>query len=193
MTSATVRELESRNMASGRKTRAKTPRATDSGGVALDLFLRPVATWFRSSLGEPTLPQRLGWPAIASGQNTLIVAPTGSGKTLAAFLAGLDLLWRSPQRSPGVRILYIPPLKALNEDVRRNLQVPLDGILEHSQESDSPLRPLSVAVRSGDTPTSERTRIARKPPEILITTPESLHLMLTCGRVRFLKVSLMSS
>ena len=132
-------------------------------------------------MGVPTMPQRLGWPAIAAGENTLIVAPTGSGKTLAAFLAGLDLLWRAPRRSPGVQILYISPLKALNEDVRRNLQTPLDGILAESEEHDEPLRPLSVAVRSGDTPTAERARIARKPPEILITTPESLHLMLTCG------------
>ena len=167
------------------------PKARGSGGKkvrsidepeadALDLFLPPVASWFRSRLGAPTLPQRLGWPAIAAGRNTLIVAPTGSGKTLAAFLAGLDLLWRAPRRSPGVQILYISPLKALNEDVRRNLQTPLDGILAESEERDEPLRPLSVAVRSGDTPTSERARIARKPPEVLITTPESLHLMLTC-------------
>ena len=147
---------------------------------ALDLFLPAVAGWFRSNLGGPTLPQRLGWPAIASGQNTLIAAPTGSGKTLAAFLAGLDLLWRSPRRTEGVRILYVSPLKALNEDVRRNLRAPLDGILEQSKAMGAPLRPLSVAVRSGDTPASERARIARRPPEILITTPESLHLMLTC-------------
>ena len=149
-------------------------------GDALDLFLPPVASWFRSALGEPTLPQRLGWPAIASGQNTLIAAPTGSGKTLAAFLAGLDLLWRSPRRGEGVRILYVSPLKALNEDVRRNLQAPLDGILAQSRAMGEPLRALSAAVRSGDTPASERAKIARRPPEILITTPESLHLMLTC-------------
>ena len=154
--------------------------ATNRKGDVLDLFLPAVAGWFRSALGEPTLPQRLGWPSIASGRNTLIAAPTGSGKTLAAFLAGLDLLWRSPRRGEGVRILYISPLKALNEDVRRNLQAPLDGILAQSQAMGESLRALSAAVRSGDTPASERAKIARRPPEILITTPESLHLMLTC-------------
>jgi ATP-dependent Lhr-like helicase len=145
----------------------------------LDRFLPPVAGWFRQALGAPTLPQRLGWPAIAAGQNTLIVAPTGSGKTLAAFLAALDLLWRTPRRLPGVRILYVSPLKALNEDIHRNLDIPLAGILEHSRELGAPLTPLQSAVRSGDTPARDRARIVRKPPDILITTPESLHLMLT--------------
>ncbi|QEH33997.1 putative ATP-dependent helicase Lhr [Aquisphaera giovannonii] len=155
---------------------------TDEGNgadEALDRFLPAVAGWFRENLGTPTLPQRLGWPEIAAGRNTLIVAPTGSGKTLAAFLAALDLLWRTPRREKGVRILYISPLKALNEDVRRNLGRPLEGILEHAEGLGSPLGRLSVATRSGDTPQAERARIVRKPPDILITTPESLHLMLT--------------
>jgi ATP-dependent Lhr-like helicase len=140
-----------------------------------------VAAWFRESLGEPTPPQRLGWPAIAAGQNTLIVAPTGSGKTLAAFLAAMDLLWRNPRPAApgGVRILYISPLKALGEDIRRNLEIPLAGILNRSQEMGTPLGPLRVAVRSGDTPARDRARMVSKPPDILITTPESLHLMLT--------------
>ena len=146
---------------------------------ALARFLPPVAAWFRDALGEPTPAQRLGWPAIAAGQNTLIVAPTGSGKTLAAFLAGLDLLWRTPRRQAGVRILYISPLKALNEDIRRNLEIPLAAILERSRDSGPPLSPLQAAVRSGDTPARDRARLVRKPPDILITTPESLHLMLT--------------
>ncbi|WP_165222650.1 DEAD/DEAH box helicase [Aquisphaera insulae] len=146
---------------------------------ALDRFLPAVAGWFRENLGTPTRPQQLGWPEIAAGRNTLIVAPTGSGKTLAAFLAALDLLWRTPRREKGVRILYISPLKALNEDVRRNLERPLEGIIEHAEGLGSPLSPLSVATRSGDTPQAERARIVRKPPDILITTPESLHLMLT--------------
>src|SRR5205807_10382499 len=94
----------------------------------LDHFLPPVASWFRETLGQPTPPQRMGWPAIAAGQNTLIVAPTGSGKTLAAFLAGLDHLWRHPRPSRGVRILYVSPLKALNQDIARNLRAPLEGI-----------------------------------------------------------------
>ncbi len=99
----------------------------------LDQFHPAVSSWFRETFGEPTPPQRLGWPAIAAGQNTLIVAPTGSGKTLAAFLAALDHLWRTPKEKPGVRILYISPLKALNQDVWRNLQFPLEGILAKSE------------------------------------------------------------
>src|SRR5262249_47178722 len=106
-------------------------------------------------------------------------APTGSGKTLAAFLAALDHLWRTPRRGRGVRILYVSPLKALNQDVWRNLQLPLEGILVRSRAIGAPLPALTVAVRSGDTPSAERTRMLRRPPDILITTPESLHLMLT--------------
>jgi len=145
----------------------------------LNGFHPAVAAWFRAQFGEPTAPQRLGWPAIASGQNALIVAPTGSGKTLAAFLAALDHLWRTEATRRGVGILYISPLKALNEDVSRNLQGPLAAILAKSQEIGLPLPALRVAVRSGDTPSHERVALVRKPPDILITTPESLHLMLT--------------
>ncbi len=151
----------------------------DGDDDVLARFLPPVAGWFRDVLGDPTPAQRLGWPAIAAGRNTLIVAPTGSGKTLAAFLAALDLLWRTPRREAGVRILYVSPLKALNEDIRRNLEVPLAGILERSRDCGPPLSPLQVTVRSGDTPARDRARLVRKPPDILITTPESLHLMLT--------------
>jgi ATP-dependent Lhr-like helicase len=147
--------------------------------AVLDRFHPAVSSWFRDQFGEPTPAQRLGWPAIASGQHTLIVAPTGSGKTLAAFLAALDHIWRTPRLEKGVRILYISPLKALNQDVWRNLQFPLEGILAKSAEIGAPLPALRVAVRSGDTPANERAAIVRKPPDILITTPESLHLMLT--------------
>src|SRR6516165_8879090 len=100
-----------------------------SGSDPLQQFLPPVQQWFRSALGDPTPAQRRGWPAIAAGQNTLIFAPTGSGKTLAAFLAALDHLWRVPRQERGVRILYVSPLKALNQDIWRNLQVPLEGIM----------------------------------------------------------------
>src|SRR3954470_18992197 len=117
------------------------PRPEEPGDPLLDRFLPPVSKWFRETLGSPTPPQRLGWPAIASGQNTLIVAPTGSGKTLAAFLAALDILWRTPRQSQGVRILYVSPLKALNEDIRRNLDLPLEGILKKSHELGAPLSP----------------------------------------------------
>src|SRR5437899_3917338 len=95
---------------------------------ALNLFLPPVATWFRTALGEPTAPQAQAWPLIAAGQHTLILAPTGSGKTLAAFLACLDGLWRQPTLGRGVRVLYVSPLKALNNDIYCNLQVPLEGV-----------------------------------------------------------------
>jgi ATP-dependent Lhr-like helicase len=153
----------------------------DSGDAAtvLNGFHPAVSSWFRATFGEPTPAQRLGWPAIASGQNCLIVAPTGSGKTLAAFLTALDHLWTIPAAKPGVRILYISPLKALNQDVWRNLQVPLEEIQARSADMGDPLPVLRVAVRSGDTPSHERAAMVRKPPDILITTPESLHLILT--------------
>ena len=144
-----------------------------------DGFLPVVASWFRATFGVPTPPQELGWPAIASGRNTLIFAPTGSGKTLAAFLACLDHLWRVPKSTGGARVLYVSPLKALNQDISRNLQVPLDGILARAKAEGDPLPPLAVAVRNGDTPAADRQRLVRRPPDILITTPESLHLMLT--------------
>ena len=145
----------------------------------LSRLLPAVANWFTSSFGHPTPPQRLGWPAIADGRNTLLFAPTGSGKTLAAFLACLNHLWRHPRVAPGVRILYISPLKALNNDIFRNLQLPLKGILEAAEAEGSPLPELTMAVRTGDTSPRDRQRLLRKPPDILITTPESLHLMLT--------------
>jgi ATP-dependent Lhr-like helicase len=148
-------------------------------GDGLDGFLPVVGRWFRATFGAPTPPQARGWPEIAAGRNTLILAPTGSGKTLAAFLACLDHLWRVPRSARGIRILYVSPLKALNQDVYRNLELPLEGILATAQEEGVPLARLSVAVRSGDTPAADRQRLVRKPPDILITTPESLHLMLT--------------
>jgi ATP-dependent Lhr-like helicase len=145
----------------------------------LALFLPPVQEWFRRALGEPTPPQRLGWPAIAAGQNTLILAPTGSGKTLAAFLACLDQLWRQDPLPRGVGVLYVSPLKALNNDIHRNLQIPLEGVAETARRLGTPLPTVETAVRTGDTPTAERQRLARRPPHVLITTPESLHLLLT--------------
>src|SRR5919198_6691687 len=135
----------------------------------LDLFLPPVREWFRTRLGEPTAPQRLGWPAIAAGQHTLILAPTGSGKTLAAFLACLDHLWRQADLPRGVRVLYISPLKALNNDIHRNLQVPLEGVAQTARRMDFPLPALESAVRTGDTPQAERQRLVRRPPHGLIT------------------------
>src|SRR5262249_1690819 len=150
-----------------------------SASDPLGWFLPPVQEWFRTALGEPTPAQRLGWPAIAAGQNTLILAPTGSGKTLAAFLACLDGLWRQESLTPGVRVLYVSPLKALNNDIHRNLQLPLAGVAAAAQRLGQELPTIETAVRTGDTPASERQKLLRRPPHVLITTPESLHLLLT--------------
>src|SRR6516164_6526365 len=155
----------------------RTSRMSDSDPLAL--FLPPVRQWFRTALGEPTPAQAQGWPLIAAGQNTLILAPTGSGKTLAAFLACLDQLWRQPDLPRGVRVLYVSPLKALNNDIYRNLQVPLEGVQAAAGEMGLSLPKIEIAVRTGDTPAVERQRLVRKPPHVLITTPESLHLLLT--------------
>src|SRR5438552_14530068 len=111
----------------------------------LNLFLPPVQRWFRSALGEPTPAQRQGWPAIAAGQNTLILAPTGSGKTLAAFLACLDGLWRQDPLPPGVCVLYVSPLKALNNDIHRNVQVPLECVAETARRMGITLPTLEIA------------------------------------------------
>src|ERR671926_939622 len=135
--------------------------------AALDVFSPRTRAWFEGAFAAPTPAQELGWPAIASGEHTLIQAPTGSGKTLAAFLYGIDRLSATP--GEGLRLLYVSPLKALNYDVERNLRGPLAGL-----ESE-----LQVGVRTGDTPQRERQRMLRHPPDILITTPESLFLMLS--------------
>ncbi len=140
------------------------------------------AAWFRRALGAPTTPQRMGWPVIARGESALILAPTGSGKTLTAFLWCLERLMLHPQpenRAKGARIIYISPLKALAVDVERNLRVPLAGMMEEALRQGVLFREPSIAVRTGDTPPRERARFRRAPADILITTPESLYLMLT--------------
>jgi len=147
--------------------------------MSLDLFLPPVRDWFKSTFGTPTPVQEQGWPAIAAGDNTLLLAPTGSGKTLAAFLACLDQLWRQPMLERKVHILYVSPLKALNNDIFRNLDVPLRGVTEAAQRLGHRLPRIEIGLRTGDTPPAERQRLVRKPPHVLITTPESLHLLLT--------------
>jgi ATP-dependent Lhr-like helicase len=158
--------------------------ATPSGPLAL--FHPLTRDWFRSALGAPTTPQRLGWPAIARGDSTLILAPTGTGKTLTAFLWCLDRLTFhsaiNDQRSAAgktCRVIYISPLKALAVDVERNLRVPLNGIAELARQAGTSFRPPDIAIRTGDTPQSERARFRRHPADILITTPESLYLLLT--------------
>jgi ATP-dependent Lhr-like helicase len=134
---------------------------------ALDVFSPETRAWFEQAFDAPTPAQELGWPAIARGGNTLIQAPTGSGKTLAAFLYGIDRL--NPRPGDGLRLLYVSPLKALNYDIERNLRGPLAGLRSE----------LRVGVRTGDTPQKERAAMVRNPPDILITTPESLFLLLT--------------
>jgi ATP-dependent Lhr-like helicase len=144
-------------------------------------FHPAVRTWFRSSFDAPTRPQELGWGPIARGESTLILAPTGSGKTLAAFLWCLDRLMfaEAPPKAKRCRVLYVSPLKALAVDVERNLRAPLAGIAQVATARGDRFLTPAIAIRSGDTPSSERARFQREPADILITTPESLYLLLT--------------
>jgi ATP-dependent Lhr-like helicase len=147
----------------------------------LELFQPAVAEWFRSSFAAPTPPQQQGWPAIARGASTLILAPTGSGKTLTAFLWCINRLMFDPEPPKGrrCRVLYISPLKALAVDIERNLRAPLAGIAHRASAAAAPYRVPAIAIRTGDTPAIERARFQRDPADILITTPESLYLLLT--------------
>ncbi len=147
----------------------------------LSLFSPTVAVWFTERYGKPTPIQAQAWPVIARGEHTLMLAPTGSGKTLAAFLWSLNRLAIEPQHSavPGIRVLYISPLKALNNDIERNLREPLHGIWSRLRSRSGISPAPRVAVRTGDTPSRDRAAMQRHPPDILITTPESLYLMLT--------------
>jgi ATP-dependent Lhr-like helicase len=148
---------------------------------SLTLFSPAARRWFTDALGDPTEVQARGWPEIAAGHNALLCAPTGSGKTLAAFLWFVDSIGRSPEppEAQRCRVLYISPLKALTVDVERNLRAPLRGIALAAERSGEPFREARAAVRSGDTSSVERRNLVRHPPDILITTPESLFLMLT--------------
>ncbi len=152
-----------------------------------------VQQWFEETFGKPSDPQRKGWPAIASGAHTLVLAPTGTGKTLAAFLWELNELIVSGIGEPlpnAVHLLYISPLKALNNDIQRNLDRPLTELRERFAVEGKEFPEIRVAVRTGDTPASARARMLRKSPHILITTPESLNIMLTSlkGRGMFSSV-----
>ena len=161
--------------------------AMHHGAAALNLFLPPVREWFLDALGAPTPPQVMGWPPISRGEHTLILSPTGSGKTMAAFLWGINRLFsegEATRRAKAVDLLYISPLKALGNDIERNLQTPLRGVRERAAASGVMLPAIRVAVRTGDTPSSVRTSMLRNPPHILITTPESLYIMLTSPSAR---------
>lgn len=162
--------------------------------MALTQFHSASRDWFISQFGEPTEAQSQAWPAIKSGRHTLISAPTGSGKTLAAFYAAIDeLLVRGLKRqlNPGVQILYVSPLKALSNDIHKNLETPLKGIADNLRQSGLGPVDITIAVRTGDTPPSERQKMAKQPPHILVTTPESLYLLLTSasGRAMLSNVS----
>ncbi|MHB8573003.1 MAG: DEAD/DEAH box helicase [Candidatus Dormibacteria bacterium] len=150
-------------------------------------FCPLVADWFQARFDAPTPAQARGWPAIGSGANTLISAPTGSGKTLAAFAFALDQLVRRAQKgelTDEVAVVYVSPLKALGNDVRANLEVPLAEIRELAGRRGQELPEIRVAVRSGDTPQHERVAMTRRPPHILVTTPESLYILLTAAQSR---------
>jgi len=151
-------------------------------------FHPAVRAWFDRTLGAPTEAQLRGWPEISAGRDTLIAAPTGSGKTLAAFLASLDGLVRADADVPlgAIDVVYVSPLKALSSDVQKNLDVPLAGIRAAAVELGLAPPSIRTALRTGDTTPAARAAIVRTPPHILITTPESLYLMLTAARPRAL-------
>src|SRR5215469_14430581 len=177
------------NSLAKRERSSKTVRAAEdpvavpeSPNDVLSLFHPVTAAWFRAVFEQVTAPQREGWPAIVRGESTLILAPTGTGKTLTAFLWCLDrLMLREPATKPGCRVLYVSPLKALAVDVERNLRSPLAGIANMAEREGVAVHVPEISVRTGDTSPRERARFRRHPGEILITTPESLYLMLTSG------------
>lgn len=155
-----------------------------SDSEVLELFHTGVAEWFRDEVGPPSPVQLRAWPEIAKGNHVLLSAPTGSGKTLAAFLWAVDRLVRGEWSVGKTRVLYVSPMKALNNDVRRNLTAPLERLEERFSARGLEFPSIKVQTRSGDTPQSERQRMIRRPPEILITTPESLNLLLSSSRAR---------
>ena len=150
--------------------------------MSLSSFHPVIQRWFNSRFDAPTEAQAVGWPAIAQGRHTLIAAPTGSGKTLTAFLTCIDQLVRQGMDSglpDETQVVYVSPLKALSNDIQKNLATPLEEIAALAEETGTPIPRITTAVRTGDTPASERQRLAKRPPHILITTPESLYILLT--------------
>src|SRR5229473_2368775 len=155
--------------------------------MALEHFHPVIRKWFSETLGEPTRAQAQGWAAIRHRRHTLIAAPTGSGKTLAAFLSALDDLVQDGLAGPlpdEVRVVYVSPLKALSADIHKNLAEPRRGIRRLAEEQGLEPPRITAAVRTGDTPSSERASMLKTPPHILVTTPESLYLLLTAERSR---------
>ncbi|MGH8311868.1 MAG: DEAD/DEAH box helicase, partial [Gammaproteobacteria bacterium] len=150
--------------------------------ISLEAFHPATASWFKRTFTAPTEAQAQAWPAIRAGRHTLIAAPTGSGKTLAAFLAAIDALVCEGLEhglKNECQVLYVSPLKALSNDIQKNLQAPLEGIREELRAQNLPDVEIRALVRTGDTPQSERERMRREPPHILVTTPESLYILLT--------------
>ena len=150
--------------------------------MPLSSFHPIIQRWFRSRFDAPTEAQATGWPAIAQGRHTLIAAPTGSGKTLTAFLTCIDQLVRQGMEADlpdATQVVYVSPLKALSNDIQKNLATPLEEISELAEAQGTPIPQITTAVRTGDTPASERQKMAKRPPHILITTPESLYILLT--------------
>ncbi|WP_201292801.1 DEAD/DEAH box helicase, partial [Cellulomonas citrea] len=149
---------------------------------ALAAFSAPTRDWFTGAFAAPTPAQQGTWEAVAGGRHALVVAPTGSGKTLAAFLWAIDSLVREPppdDPAARCRVLYVSPLKALTADVERNLRSPLVGIGQAAARAGVPMPEIEVQARTGDTPPTLRRAFATRPPDILVTTPESLYLVLT--------------
>ncbi len=155
--------------------------------MPLDGFDSLTREWFESRFAAVTEPQRLGWPEIRAGRDVLISAPTGAGKTLAAFLTAIDQLVRQARAgelTDRIHTLYVSPLKALTNDVHKNLDVPLAGIAELARSKGIELPEIRTAARTGDTPAAERQKMSRRPPHILVTTPESLYILLTAAGPR---------
>lgn len=155
--------------------------------MSLDSFDPLVQEWFQARFASVTEPQRLGWPEIRLGRDVLISAPTGAGKTLAAFLTAIDSLIgnaRHGELPNHTEVLYVSPLKALSNDIHKNLDAPLEGVAALARAQGIPLAPIRTAVRTGDTPAAERQRWTKKAPHILVTTPESLFILLTAERSR---------